>query len=357
MAINFIAPYIAADGYGQAGCNILLGLDKMGWDIWPIHVWAQYTNEDYLPKRALELCQRPFVAQDLCLYFCPPMADIGPREGRPDQIVVNYTMFETTKIPESWPRRLNSVHEVWNPSVWGKETFEKCGVTTPIEVVNLGIEDSRVKWVKRNTNRFVFLWMANNSNDNRKNLSMVVGAWMELFGGKPDLNVELWIKTRLGYHKSWPDDDRIAVFAGECSNEIMQTIINNANCFVYPSRGEGWGSPPLEAMATGCPTIITNWSAMTEYISDDICYPLKVKKMLHIPRNTGDYPTDFFGPDVGFWAEPDYEHLKELMLHVYENYDEALEKGREAHLTITKKYTYTNVCEKINTLLRRIMGV
>ena len=354
--INFIAPYIAADGYGQAGCQILLGLDRMGWDIYPIHVWAQYTNEDYLPARALELCNRNFVPQDLCLYFCPPMADIGPR-GNADQIVVNYTMFETTKIPDDWPPRLNGIQEVWNPSQWGKEVFKECGVTTNIEVVNLGIENDRVKWVKRKREPFVYLWMANNSMDNRKNLQMVVSAWMELFAGSPNLPVELWIKTRLGNTKGWPRDDRIAVFAGECDNVMVQRIMEQSNCFVFPSRGEGWGSPPLEAMATGCPTILTNWSAMTEYIDEDMCYPLKVKRLVKIPRNTGDYPVGFFGQDVGSWAEPDYEHLKQTMLHVYENYDEAIDKGRRAYEVILKKYTYSHVCVKIDSLLKHLMGV
>jgi len=357
LGINFISPYIAADGYGQAGCQILLGLDKLGWDIYPVHVWAQYTNEDYLPARALELCERDFIPQDICLYFCPPMADIGPRGGRADQIIINFTMFETTKIPDSWPKRLNSIHEVWNPSQWGKDVFKQCGVTTNIEVVNLGVEDDRVKWVERDKKPFVYLWMANNSNDNRKNINMVISAWMELFGNKPDFPVELWIKSRLGHNRGWPKDDRVAIFAGECDNALMQTIMGKANCFVFPSRGEGWGSPPLEAMATGCPTIITDWSGMTEYVNDDICYPLKIKGLVKIPRNTGDYPIQFFGQDVGSWAEPDYEHLKELMFHIYNNYDEALEKGREAYEVILEKYTYTKVCQKINTLLRRILGV
>jgi glycosyltransferase involved in cell wall biosynthesis len=355
---NFVAPYIAADGYGQAGCQILLGLDRIGWDIWPIHVWAQYSNEDYLPARALELCERPFVPKDICLYFCPPMADIGP-QGRSwgRQKLINFTMFETTKIPESWPERMNKLDEIWTPSEWGKEVFENCGVTVPIKVVNLGIEDERVKWVKRDKEPFVYLWMANNSNDNRKNIQMVIAAWVELFGNKPNLPVELWIKTRMGMNSGWPKDDRVAILAGECDNVMMQEIVNKANCFVFPSRGEGWGSPPLEAMATGCPTILTDWSGMTEYIDEDICYPLKVKELVHIPRNTGDYPIGFFGPDVGYWAEPDYEHLKYLMLHVYNNYDEAIEKGKNAHNVIKKKFTYSSVCLKIDTRLKQLMGV
>ncbi len=357
--INFIAPYIAADGYGQAGCQILLGLDRMGWDIYPIHVWPKYTNEDYLPKRAVQLCEREFITQDLCLYFCPPMADIGPRGDRKwgEQLLINYTMFETTKIPSSWPARLNKIDEVWNPSQWGKETFQECGVTTPIEVVHLGVEDDRINWVKRDKKPFVYMWMANNSNDNRKNVDMVVRAFMELFGNKPLLPVELWIKARLGVSRSWPKDDRIVIFTGECDNGFMQSLFYKANCFVFPSRGEGWGSPPLEAMATGCPTILTDWSGVTEYIDPNICYPLRVKEMVKIPRNTGDYPKQFFGEDVGSWAEPDYGHLKELMLHVFQNWEEAEEKGRLAYETIKEKYTYSATCEKIDTLLKRALGV
>jgi hypothetical protein len=96
---------------------------------------------------------------------------------------------------------------------------------------------------------------------------------------------------------------------------------------------------------------------MTEYTDPNICYPIRVKKLVHIPRNTDDYPKGFFGEDVGYWAEPDYEHFKELMLRVYENYDEALQKGREAHKVILKKYTYSKVCRKIDTLLKQHMGV
>lgn len=355
MAINFVAPYIAADGYGQAGCNILLGLDKMGVDIYPIHVWAQYTNEDYLPKRALELCLRDFRPMPVCLYFCPPMADIGPRGGA-DQVVLNFTMFETTKIPDDWVPRLNRLREVWNPTQWGVDTFRECGVTVPMEVVHLGVEKSRIRYVERerDPSTFVFGWMANNSNDNRKNLDMVINAWTQLFGGT-HLPVELWIKTRLGHSKAFPKDNRIVVWAGECDNELMDKIFSYVNCFVFPSRGEGWGSPPLEYMATGGPCILTNWSGMTEYIDEDICYPLRVEELTKIPRNTGDYPIGFFGQDVGSWAQPSSEHLVELMEHVYTHYTEALEKGRNAYEVVREKYHYGITCERIYGLLERVL--
>jgi glycosyltransferase involved in cell wall biosynthesis len=194
--------------------------------------------------------------------------------------------------------------------------------------------------------------MANNSNDNRKNLNMVISAWSQLFGST-NLPVELWIKTRLGYSKFFPKDDRIVVWAGECDNKLMDKILSYVDCFVFPSRGEGWGSPPLEAMATGCPVILTDWSGPTEYMSSDVCYPLRVREMVKIPRNTGDYPIGFFGEDVGSWAEPDYDHLVGLMEHVYTHYNEALEKGHNAYKMVKEKYHYGLTCERIYTLLEK----
>ena len=43
---------------------------------------------------------------------------------------------------------------------------------------------------------------------------------------------------------------------------------NIADLFVYPSLYEGFGLPPLEAMACGCPVITSNSSSLPEVIGD-----------------------------------------------------------------------------------------
>lgn len=48
------------------------------------------------------------------------------------------------------------------------------------------------------------------------------------------------------------------------------------DCFVLPTRGEGWGMPLLEAMAYGRPVIATDWSAHTDFMTEDVAYPLRV---------------------------------------------------------------------------------
>jgi len=41
-----------------------------------------------------------------------------------------------------------------------------------------------------------------------------------------------------------------------------------AELFIYPSLYEGFGLPPLEAMACGCPVITSNTSSLPEVVGD-----------------------------------------------------------------------------------------
>ncbi|HOQ33099.1 MAG TPA: glycosyltransferase family 1 protein [Candidatus Hydrogenedens sp.] len=63
----------------------------------------------------------------------------------------------------------------------------------------------------------------------------------------------------------------------ECSDKIvylnyiqdhteLKWFYNSADLFVFPSFDEGFGIPPLEAMACGCPTIVSNQGALPEVV-------------------------------------------------------------------------------------------
>ena len=57
-------------------------------------------------------------------------------------------------------------------------------------------------------------------------------------------------------------------WTGFVSRERLRDLYRGALMFVYPSRYEGFGIPPLEAMACGTPVIATRTGAIPEYAGD-----------------------------------------------------------------------------------------
>ena len=56
---------------------------------------------------------------------------------------------------------------------------------------------------------------------------------------------------------------------GFVPDEDLSCFYGNAALFVYPSLMEGFGMPPLEAMACGCPTLTSNTSSLPEVVADE----------------------------------------------------------------------------------------
>lgn len=61
--------------------------------------------------------------------------------------------------------------------------------------------------------------------------------------------------------------DRIHV-TGYVSDAQLIDLYRTAACFVFPSRYEGFGLPPLEAMACGAPVISSNRTSLPEVVGD-----------------------------------------------------------------------------------------
>lgn len=57
-------------------------------------------------------------------------------------------------------------------------------------------------------------------------------------------------------------------FLGGVPNEQLVYLYNAAKLFVFPSFYEGFGLPPLEAMACGTPVVVSNVSSLPEVVGD-----------------------------------------------------------------------------------------
>ena len=113
--------------------------------------------------------------------------------------------------------------------------------------------------------------------DQRKNLSTLVGAFAAAYHEIGDPDLCLFISgdpKRLGSSPLFPDWRPLAATLGiadqvKCAyiaEADKPLLYSAASCFVYPSLYEGFGLPPLEAMACGAPVLCSDRTSLPEVV-------------------------------------------------------------------------------------------
>jgi len=75
--------------------------------------------------------------------------------------------------------------------------------------------------------------------------------------------------TRL--QRQYHEKDKI-IFLGEVTDKALQELYKKATAFIYPSLIEGFGLPPLEAMAQDVPVIASSESCLPEVLGEAAYY-------------------------------------------------------------------------------------
>lgn len=103
----------------------------------------------------------------------------------------------------------------------------------------------------------------------RKGLDVLLDAFREV--GAKDRDVELWLAGQAGWHTTATEDvisqhpyaSRIRRL-GYVDDAAVPALMRNARVVAYPSRGEGFGLPVLEALACGAEVVTTAHTVMEE---------------------------------------------------------------------------------------------
>lgn len=112
--------------------------------------------------------------------------------------------------------------------------------------------------------------------DFRKNVPTLVEAFAELV--KSGFEHDLLLVGETGPNRRYYPDidaiiaerglgDRIRRLSG-VDDEELATLYGHANLFVFPSLFEGFGLPPLEAMACGAPVVCSGAASLPEVVGD-----------------------------------------------------------------------------------------
>lgn len=191
------------------------------------------------------------------------------------------------------------------------------GVTRPVHVVPLGVDLFGVPEVGPGTGD-PFTAVSYSYGDDRKGADVAVASFLAAFGDDP--SARLVVKARVGSEVGWlaaVDHPRVTVVPGVLAEAAWRSLLATADCFVFPSRAEGWGLPPREATLCGVPTIATRWLGLDDVDAWGI--GLGVREL----RPHGFHPANPFNGAGGRWAEPDADELVERLRWVRDHREEA----------------------------------
>jgi glycosyltransferase involved in cell wall biosynthesis len=113
--------------------------------------------------------------------------------------------------------------------------------------------------------------------DARKNLATLVWAFARMrYAGGPPATLVIAGRAAGNDPRMFPDLDAIIMFARagafvkriDVPYEDAPLLYGAATVFAFPSRYEGFGLPPLEAMACGTPVIVADAASLPEVVGD-----------------------------------------------------------------------------------------
>jgi len=105
-----------------------------------------------------------------------------------------------------------------------------------------------------------------------KNLDQLLAAFDRMRATSPDLHLVLAGKPSIFYDRALNQNPKNVLFQNSPSDAELANLYENAHIYVYPSRIEGFGLPPLEAMSVGTPVAASRIPALVEVLDDAAAY-------------------------------------------------------------------------------------
>jgi len=255
-----------------------------------------------------------------------------------------YTMSESTRVSAAWVDAMNLYAErvlVPCPALVG--VYEGSGVRVPVDYVPLGVDWDAPKWVARDNAPEVFTLLTYSLGDLRKGAELAMMAFKRMHGG--DMRYRMKVKCRDNAHwLTGLSDPQIEIVRGQQSDRDWHGLMSECQAFVFPSRGEGFGLPPREAVLNGLPTIATAWLGMWDVARWGWAVPVRELRAALF---------DSWGANAegSLWAEPDVSAMEAQMRAIEADYPAALKRARVGREYLLEWFGWRRVASEIQRLL------
>jgi glycosyltransferase involved in cell wall biosynthesis len=345
-SLNFISP-INRLGYGQTGYYLTRELSKL-YDLHLSIIGQPEYNDQFLQQAG----RKPHFKQADCVRLWH-QHDLKMFIGKGRH--VGFPIFELDTFTDNERHQLQQLDRLFVCSEWAKSVIEQNGITTPVDVIPLGVDGDIFNPSKVGASRpgkTIFFncgkWEV------RKGHPELAVAFARAF--KPSDAVELWLMCDNPFYPA----DLVNSFKSKFTNSPMggnikfinrvehhsqvAKIMSSATVGVFPAKAEGWNLELLEMLALGKHVITTNYSGHTEFCNAENAHLIE-------PTGMETAVDNIWFKGQGNWCTFEINDVAEQMAALHElNMSGKLginEKGIEAG----RKFTWENAARKIQSVL------
>jgi glycosyltransferase involved in cell wall biosynthesis len=277
---------------------------------------------------------------------------------------IGYTTYESRTLPAHWPDALQVMDEIWVPSGFNREIFQhetdgKIPIRTLPHSIQPDLYRNQPRLGQSPETPFTFLSVFEFSY--RKGWDTLLRAWAQTFTqhdpvrlhlhtyhpetGFPERQAKSFLRTLNPQHAP------IHVSQAFLSDSQMKSLYASAQAFVLPSRGEGWGIPLMEAMATGLPTIGPSSTGCTDFMNPKNSWLIPGKWEIIPPLAMNTWRMDSTLLAGQEWFEPQVDALSQILREVFEGGSAVATRAQQGQIDICNQFSLDNIATLIRKLL------
>jgi glycosyltransferase involved in cell wall biosynthesis len=293
---------------------------------------------------------------------------------------VTYTVFESDILPLGWKENLQRSDLVITASDWGAEILRRELGGTPVAVVPEGVDPTLLHQWNRSTDlqpwqphhrreaplEECFRFLTVGKLESRKSYEELVAAFRLAFPDRPDVRLQLRLhnpfdpdyRQRAQALGGPEPDGRVLLVEGSggrdtLSPEGMAELYRSSHAFVFPSKGEGWGLPLIEAISCGTPFVATHYSGPMQYLQTIEQSFSRIDHQLVAIEEPDFLRYHHFAPErPARWAQPDVPSLARQLRQVLANWPALREQAKANARTIHQRFSWAAAAETLIDVLQ-----
>jgi hypothetical protein len=313
--VSFINP---KSGYG----NVAIALAQALAPYWP--VLKALLVEPPIPLDVLMMMSRSRESVQDSVWITTPN-DTRWCEQHITQSVL--TMWETTHIPDHFKDHFVGASNIFVPCPMNVEAFQEFRPEARVELLTLGVDSEF--WgppVERDWGGPLRFGMVGTMGSRKYSLE-TFRAFRDAFGERDDVHMEFLSSHPYSMHPLMFEGvtNQTLTIAGGLTREALRDWYRSKHVLLFPSRGEGYGLPPLEMACTGGAVIATNGMGMYWFSSDvGFTIPWKLTQVVGFPDHERG----------AMWMEPDYDVLVDTLRFADQNRGVVKERARVLSIAV-----------------------